>query len=923
MMLARPGPLVLAVAVATAAMSVRPACAPHARVLRIAPGIDPEMARQLVSDDDAAFSRYCRSVGTVEVKSAMIQLGWVADTLSEEEHARAVAVAAPYIERLASALATEFDCPDYLRDFRWRASLTASQRWQVRLIVRDHTDLNRAWAGISDQERRTRLLDLRSRYAAFGDVRSVYGCEAALASCAESVPARVEWLKLAIAHARSVGDRYLPCQYLGELGAAYLRMNDREHALPCYDEALRIATHCRFSDQVVRILMFYSHHYVDEGRVALALDVVQEAQRVSRELGGGTELRIVMDAMSVFARLDCWEAVERLVDRAVVLMREREAVPGPVPPIVRLLRAQMRMVRGDVEGAEGMLRDLSRELDDGDPRFLSGIIDLWSWGLSEAGLWERSLKVMERGIALRDAGRIRLSPSLLIRRIQALVSLGRYADAERALDDLDRRREDWVYEPQPSILRDVAVARLRAATGDTTRARASLRDALRAVRKLARSGDSSTGSQLQLGWLDEVRLAQHEILAADPASGYRFEMEWRAMASQVGRNPERRIDEGRFRAIDGIPDLPPRGVVHCVFLPLRASTVRWTATSSGVERDTLPLAREPAREAVRRVLEQIARAGDAPIADSTSRTLRDLATLLLPGEVLHADPTGPVRTLCVSADGPLAALPFEALNLAPGGGYRPLALRWDVARIRALAARHREPAAGPSSIVADPAISPPTRRRFVIASRLDQAATEAHIAGDLWPGARVLTGAEARKAQVLESWRGAPRILLAAHLVRAAEVSFLGFIPLAPTDEPTAALSGPLLEQKYDLDPADVRQLDLSGCNLVVLSSCASGAPDLSAKRVAPSFADAFLDAGARAVVQTLWPVEDRQARTFTTGFLRATAQGGIDPVHALGEARREAWSQGAAPAVWAGWSVGVLDFPRPRQGPNHLTVFD
>src|SRR5262249_40210143 len=129
-------------------------------------------------------------------------------------------------------------------------------------------------------------------------------------------------------------------------------------------------------------------------------------------------------------------------------------------------------------------------------------------------------------------------------------------------------------------------------------------------------------------------------------------------------------------------------------------------------------------------------------------------------------------------------------------------------------------------------------------------------------------------------------------------------------------------EQGSILDPADVRALNLSGCELAVLSSCASGAPDLSAKRVAPSFADAFLDAGARTVVQTMWPVEDLQARVFTTGFLRATSQGGLDPVHALGEARRAALRQGAAPSVWAAWSVGVLDFPRPgRMRPRTLAA--
>jgi CHAT domain-containing protein len=222
--------------------------------------------------------------------------------------------------------------------------------------------------------------------------------------------------------------------------------------------------------------------------------------------------------------------------------------------------------------------------------------------------------------------------------------------------------------------------------------------------------------------------------------------------------------------------------------------------------------------------------------------------------------------------------------------------------------------------VADPALSAPVRRRFAIATRLDQAVAEARLAATLWPDARLLTGAEAEKSAVLEAWRQAPCILIAAHLVRAPDPPFLGFIPLAANRHGTVErLEEPYTGSPADLDdsldPGDVRALDLSGCDLVVLSACASGAPDLSAKRVAPSFGDAFLDAGARATLQTLWPVADDQARAFVTGFLRASA-GGLDPVRALGETRRAALADAEGrrhPSVWAAWSVGIVGFPPPR----------
>src|SRR5262249_13936838 len=160
---------------------------------------------------------------------------------------------------------------------------------------------------------------------------------------------------------------------------------------------------------------------------------------------------------------------------------------------------------------------------------------IWSWGLAENGLDERSLQVIERGMARSDSGRIWFTPSFYLRRVQVLTSLGRLGEARRALEELNRR-VDLEAEAQLPILRDVAEARPGAATGDTRGARALLRGALRAAQKLALWGDSSTGSQLTLARLDDLRLAAHEILVANPRGGRRFEMEWRAMLSQVGRN---------------------------------------------------------------------------------------------------------------------------------------------------------------------------------------------------------------------------------------------------------------------------------------------------------------------------------------------------------------------------------------------------
>src|SRR5262249_11245373 len=110
----RLGPLLLAVALAAGAPGTPPPCAPGPRdVMRIAPRMDPEMARHLARDDETAFRRYCRNAGAVDIRGAITWLLAGLDSRSADRYARSWGRAAPYLERLGWAMDTEFDCPEY------------------------------------------------------------------------------------------------------------------------------------------------------------------------------------------------------------------------------------------------------------------------------------------------------------------------------------------------------------------------------------------------------------------------------------------------------------------------------------------------------------------------------------------------------------------------------------------------------------------------------------------------------------------------------------------------------------------------------------------------------------------------------------------------------------------------------------------
>ena len=104
------------------------------------------------------------------------------------------------------------------------------------------------------------------------------------------------------------------------------------------------------------------------------------------------------------------------------------------------------------------------------------------------------------------------------------------------------------------------------------------------------------------------------------------------------------------------------------------------------------------------------------------------------------------------------------------------------------------------------------------------------------------------------------------------------------------------------VDGATVERWTMPGA-VVVLSSCAAaeGRPSPIAGR--DSLARAFLAAGARAVIASLWPVED-EAGYAMAARLHDRLAAGRPPASALREAQAAAIEEGRPHAEWGGWSL-------------------
>ena len=278
---------------------------------------------------------------------------------------------------------------------------------------------------------------------------------------------------------------------------------------------------------------------------------------------------------------------------------------------------------------------------------------------------------------------------------------------------------------------------------------------------------------------------------------------------------------------------------------------------------------------------------DGPIlADLVTRFVRqpgdpELATrlgeLLIPSEALIT----PHLTLVTEGD--LSAIPFAALRVGETFLVERISLS-QVPSLEALVAlAETEVEAGaPPKIFGDPL------------GDLPAAGQEARAAAEML-GGHLALGAE---ASIEALWSGTTPSLL--HLASHSGVDSRG---------PWVALADGVLTASDVLAGPQAPPL-------VVLASCASGAR--ARRGVWGSLGAAFLAAGSRAVVVSLWSVDDAASQRFIERFY---VEGGArDPAGALARAQRAMLASGEPAEAWAAFAlIGLHHVPStPQRGTTH-----
>jgi CHAT domain-containing protein/tetratricopeptide (TPR) repeat protein len=231
----------------------------------------------------------------------------------------------------------------------------------------------------------------------------------------------------------------------------------------------------------------------------------------------------------------------------------------------------------------------------------------------------------------------------------------------------------------------------------------------------------------------------------------------------------------------------------------------------------------------------------------------------------------PGAPVCILPQGGLALLPLHAACRTEEGRpryflddwtltYAPSAYALMASRRRLADSRHREPSL---LAVADPTSDLPFARH------------EADDVRAAFPADRcqVLLGPDATRARLLEAADGYSHLHLACHGTYAWDDPMDSHLLLANRDPLTLA--------------EIISQLDLEQSRLVALSACETGLTDV---RAAPDeyvgLPAAFLQAGAPAVLASLWPVSDLSASLLIGRFYRYHIGDQRDPATALRQAQ-------------------------------------
>ena len=267
------------------------------------------------------------------------------------------------------------------------------------------------------------------------------------------------------------------------------------------------------------------------------------------------------------------------------------------------------------------------------------------------------------------------------------------------------------------------------------------------------------------------------------------------------------------------------------------------------------------------------RLGDSEWIDTDQSQACSMARQVNPLKILYDIAVSPIADLISSdelvivPDGPLWLVPYAAF-MTPRSKYLCETFRirmipsLDCLKILAdcPVGYHRETGA---LLVGDPCVQEVVFRGRRKLQQLPCAEKEVKIIGKI-TNTMPLTGTKATKTQVLKSLSSVSLVHIAAHGCMETGEIVLAPNPIRSSPIPT--------EDDFLLTMTDVLNVKIRA-KLVVLSCCHSGRGEVKAEGVV-GIARAFLGAGARSVLVSLWAIDDEATLEFMKSFYKFLVEG-------------------------------------------------
>lgn len=481
---------------------------------------------------------------------------------------------------------------------------------------------------------------------------------------------------------------------------------------------------------------------------------------------------------------------------------------------------------------------------------------------------ERALALARSTEAIGDPGEREFAMRAAGVRAVAAARLGQ-PEARAFIDRVSRARAEAAATGAPALAAEMGLFEgdARLAAGDTAGALAALVRAQALVDSLAGIADGDVTRTTLFGAQHSASTrALRAVLARRGAPD--AARSWRAWSDRrKARTLGARAIEATARALP-----PGRAVVDYVLLD---STIAALVQAGGrsVIRDLGARPREVAAKVAQLYAHAAPRVGSMVDA---SRARLDPATLAWLSDALLAplaEDLASATQIDVVPDGFLHRVPFDVLPLHGTALVERVAVTL-LPSLRQAGRTARARPQGDAVIVAGPAwdaVDPPGAEGEV---RAVASATRSRRV-------RLLDREGATETAVRDAMHGAAILHVAAHARPNGARPDLAEILLAPD----AAADG-------RLQAFEIRGVDMHGA-IVVLSACETGSGPVAGGEGPMSLARAFLQAGASAVVATLWPVQ-QSAAPLMAEFHQRLDQG-LDAATALREAKIALLRRGAS----------------------------